>query len=185
MRYITSWFLALLLAGTSVAAAQSGGKREVPHPGNPTTEKAVPAPDFTVPSLTDDTSIRLSALRGKVVVINFWASWCPPCRAEFPILAKLYDRYKERGVVLLSLNLAEEAETARDFIKREAPPFPVYAGAVAAAKYNASRLPTTYFIDRAGRIRRQVSGFHPKRTETEFSALLDELLAEPAPVNQP
>ncbi len=186
MRHIMNWFLVLFLAaGASVAATQSGVKRDTPRPGNPTSEEAAPAPDFTVPSLTDDSSIRLSSLRGKVVVMNFWASWCPPCRAEFPLLVKLHNQYKERGVVLLSLNLAEEAETARYFIQQTAPPFPVYAGAVAAAKYNASRLPTTYFIDRAGRIRRQVSGFHPKRTEAEFSSLIDELLAEPAPAAQP
>ncbi len=185
MRYITSWFLSLSVAGTLVVAAQSGVKQGAARPGNPTSEAPALAPDFTAPSLTDDTSIRLSSLRGKVVVMNFWASWCPPCRAEFPLLAKLYNKYKERGVVLLSLNLAEEAETARHFIQQAAPPFPVYAGAVAAAKYDASRLPTTYFIDRTGRIRRQVSGFHPKRTEAEFSSLLDELLAEPAPVAQP
>ncbi len=183
MRYITSWLLLLFVAGTLVVAAQSGIRQGDTRRENPASE--VLAPDFTAPSLTDDTSIRLSSLRGKVVVMNFWASWCPPCRAEFPLLVKLYDRYKERGVVLLSLNLAEEAETARHFIQQAAPPFPVYAGAVAAAKYDASRLPTTYFIDRAGRIRRQVSGFHPKRTEVEFSSLIDELLAEPAPAVQP
>ncbi|MGQ9896761.1 MAG: TlpA family protein disulfide reductase [Acidobacteriota bacterium] len=185
MRYITSWFLALCLASASVVAdAQSGVKPKSPLPGNSSQEEPVPAPDFTVLSLTDDSSIRLSSLRGKVVIINFWASWCPPCRAEFPFLVKLYHRYKEHGVVLLSLNFAEEAETARYFIQQVAPPFPVYAGAVAAAKYNASQLPTTYFIDRAGRIRRQVSGFHPKRTEAEFTNLLDKLLAEPIPVDQ-
>ncbi|WP_246602040.1 TlpA family protein disulfide reductase [Chloracidobacterium validum] len=129
--------------------------------------------------------MRLSSLRGKVVVINFWASWCPPCRAEFPLLAKLYTAYKDREVELLSLNFAEDTAAAQRFVERENPPFQVYAGASAAAKYDASRLPTTYFIDRAGRIRHRVSGFHPKRTEAEFRALIDELLAEPAPTSQP
>lgn len=146
---------------------------------------AAPAPDFTAPSLTGDDAVRLSSLRGKVVVVNFWASWCPPCRAEFPLLAKLHDAYRERDFILLSLNFAEDAAAARRFLERERPPFPVYGGAGAAAKYDASRLPTTYFIDRAGRIRRRVSGFHPERAEAEFTALIDELLAEPAPEATP
>jgi thiol-disulfide isomerase/thioredoxin len=170
----------LFLAGISVAVDQAGIKGQGGHPA-PLQEGVSPAPDFTAPSLTDDTFVRLSALRGKVVLINFWASWCPPCRAEFPLLVRLYNQYKDRGLVLLSLNLAEEAEAARYFIQQAAPPFPVYAGAVAAAKYDASRLPTTYFVDRAGCLRRRVSGFHPKRTEAEFVAIIDQLLAEPPP----
>ncbi len=154
---------------TSPAATQSNG------------EHAPVAPDFTAPSLTDDTSIRLSSLRGKVVVINFWASWCPPCRAEFPMWSRLHHTYRKQDFVLLSLNLAEDAATARRFLERERPPFQVYSGAGATAKYDASRLPTTYFIDRAGRIRRRVSGFHPQRTEAEFVTLIDGLLAEPTP----
>ncbi len=172
MKFANRWLLILTLALTGFAtlaapATQSGD--------------AGAAPDFTAPSLTDETAVRLSSLRGKVVMINFWASWCPPCRAEFPLLAKLHNAYKERDFVLLSLNLAEDAETARRFIQRETPPFQVYVGASAAAKYNASRLPMTYFIDRAGRVRRQVAGFHPKRAEAEFTALIDALLAEPFP----
>ncbi|OYT70835.1 MAG: redoxin [Chloracidobacterium sp. CP2_5A] len=172
MKAPTRWLLTLTLAlaGFSTLASpapQSGAQSA--------------APDFTAPSLTDETDVRLSSLRGKVVALNFWASWCPPCRAEFPLLAKLHNAYKERGFVLLSLNLGEDAAAARRFIQRETPPFQVYVGASAAAKYDASRLPMTYFIDRAGRIRRQVAGFHPKRSEAEFTALIDALLAEPAP----
>ena len=119
------------------------------------------APDFTLKSITGET-YTLSDLRGQAVVINLWATWCPPCRAEMPALQKMYEEYKAQGLVILAVN-----STAQDTASAVAPfaaeyglTFPILlddAGSVTNA-YQVRSLPSSYFIDRKGIVREVIIG---------------------------
>ncbi len=111
-----------------------------------------PAPDFTLPTLSG-APIRLSELRGKVVLLNFWATWCVPCRLEIPALETLYQRHKDAGLAVLTINL-DTLSTAgvEAFVQEVRVTFPVAldpSWSIARA-YRVLGLPTTYLIDRAG-----------------------------------
>ncbi len=113
-----------------------------------------PAPDFTVPTLSG-TSIRLSDLQGKVVLLNFWATWCVPCRTEMPTLEALYHRYKDRGLEVLAVNL-DMLSTAgvEAFVKEVRVTFRIALDPSwsTAQVYRVVGLPTTYLIDRRGNV---------------------------------
>ncbi len=108
------------------------------------------APDFSLTTL-DGKPVSLSDLRGKVVLINFWATWCPPCRAEMQDLQVAYQEHSD-GFVVLGINNAEGDESVRRFVDEFHLTFPILLdrdGAV-ARKYQMQALPTSFFIDRAG-----------------------------------
>ena len=114
----------------------------------------LPAPDFTLPSLSAK-SVRLADLRGKVVVLNFWATWCLPCRAEMPALDALYQLYKDRGLDVVGVNLDRlSTTTVEDFLKEVKVTFRVVLDPSwsTAQAYRVVGLPTTYLIDRAGNV---------------------------------
>lgn len=122
-------------------------------------EKGDLAPDFTL-SYPDGSRKRLSDLKGQAVVMNFWASWCAPCKEEMPEFAKAHRRYSDQGVVILGINAQETAEQAQKFLDQTAVPFTVALdtrGEVMQA-YNVRGLPTTVFIDREGRIAVRYAG---------------------------
>jgi thiol-disulfide isomerase/thioredoxin len=113
-----------------------------------------PAPDFTLPTLSG-APIRLAELRGKVVLLNFWATWCVPCRTEMPSLDALYQQYQDRGLAVLAVNV-DTLSTAgvEAFMQEVAVTFPIVldpAWSVARA-YRVLGLPTTYLIDRGGNV---------------------------------
>lgn len=121
-------------------------------PGNP-------APEFTLPTLDGET-ISLSDLRGQAVVLNFWASWCPPCRAEMPDLERLYQTYRTDNLVVIGVNLQESPVTVRSFVEREGLGFPIVLdrdGSVTNL-YRIIPLPTTFFIDPDGIITAKYEG---------------------------
>jgi len=124
----------------------------IPVPGHP-------APDFTLETL-DGQTLQLSDLQGQAVVLNFWASWCPPCRAEMPELEQAYVENGDSGLVVLGVNQGEQQAVANDFIQRFALTFPIVLDQelVASRHYKVNSLPTTFFIDRNGIIRDQVTG---------------------------
>jgi thiol-disulfide isomerase/thioredoxin len=115
---------------------------------------AFPAPDFTLPTL-EDGSLRLADLRGKVVLVNFWATWCIPCRTEMPALEALYQRYQARGLEIVAVNL-DTISTAgvEAFTKEVRVTFPIALDPTwsAAKAYRVHGLPTSYLIDRAGQV---------------------------------
>lgn len=113
-----------------------------------------PAPDFTLPALSGGT-LRLSDLRGKVVLLNFWATWCVPCRTEMPAIEALYQRYKDQGLEVLAVNL-DVLSTAgvEAFVSEVKVTFPIILDPswATAHAYRVFGLPTTYLIDRAGNV---------------------------------
>jgi peroxiredoxin len=141
--------------------------------------KSLAAPsNFTLPLLTGE-SVSLSGLRGKVVFLNFWATWCPPCRAEMPDMETVHQRLTGKGLEILAVDSGEKSATVAAFIKRSGFTFPVALdadGRVGAA-YGVSAIPTTYLIDRQGRIVSRVVGAFPW-TDSAVVAALEALLAE-------
>ncbi|HEX9617450.1 MAG TPA: TlpA disulfide reductase family protein [Anaerolineales bacterium] len=119
------------------------------------------APDFTL-DLLEGGQVTLSDLRGQVVMVNLWASWCPPCRAEMPAIEKVYRSYKDLGLVVLGVNTTfQDSESgASAFVNQYGLTFPIPLdrdGSV-SSRYALRALPTTFFIDREGVIRSVVVG---------------------------
>jgi cytochrome c biogenesis protein CcmG, thiol:disulfide interchange protein DsbE len=136
--------------------------------GPPTTQgrPAVARQGFPAPQISlnnfDGTSVSLSDYEGQVVVINFWASWCPPCRAEMPALQSAYLDLLPQGVTILAVNAAnqDDPQAARSFVAERGLTFPILediTGAVSRA-YQVNALPSTYFIDHNGIIRKVIYG---------------------------
>ena len=113
-----------------------------------------PAPAFTLPARGGST-IDLSQYKGQVVMINFWTSWCVPCRQEMPLLDSIYKKYKPLGFTLLSVNVEPEQKDAENFLKQTPVTFPVVfdAKSKVSGLYNVQGMPTTVFIDRKGNVR--------------------------------
>jgi peroxiredoxin len=115
--------------------------------------------DFTLP-LLNGTNQKLSDLKGKVVFLNFWATWCPPCRQEMPSMETLFQRFKGQGLEILAVDCQEESGDVSAFMSRNKLNFPVALdkpGAV-CGDYGISAIPTTYIIDRSGKIILRVVG---------------------------
>ena len=121
------------------------------------------APDFTLRTLEGNT-VRLSEFRGqKVVLINFWATWCPPCRLEMPTMQQIYSEYKAKGFEILAVNIEPDAQQEiRDFIKELRLTFPVVLDPdmKVSRKYRLVGLPVSVLIDRQGIIRAKEVGYH-------------------------
>ncbi len=114
------------------------------------------APDFTLVAL-DGGAVRMVDLRGKVVLLNFWATWCPPCKAEMPDLDALHRTYGEsQGLIVLGVNLQEDPGTVAPFVHEHDLSFPILLdadGHVTSDLYHVRPLPTSFIIDRQGHIR--------------------------------
>ena len=113
-----------------------------------------PAPDFTLPTLPSDGEISLSALKGRVVYVDFWATWCPPCRKSFPWMDEMQAQYGEDGLTIVAISIDRNRKLAERFIQKMAPGFTVAhdpQGTV-SKKYKVSAMPTSYLIDREGNI---------------------------------
>jgi protein SCO1/2 len=118
-----------------------------------------PAPGFVLPGL-DGGSVRLSSLHGKVVLLNFWATWCHPCRTEAPRLAGWYQRLRRHGLVVLGVDQQEGQSTVASFVRRYRLPYPIVldGDGEAGAAYDVPGLPKSFLIDRQGIVRQVVFG---------------------------
>lgn len=144
--------------------------REAPQPG-------YRAPSFSLRTLEGET-VSVADLRGRAVILNFWATWCPPCRAEMPAFQRLYARYRDQGLMVLGVNATSGDDLATVFAFRQqyGLTFPILldeAGQV-QQRYRVTALPTTFFIDPRGMIRDVVVG--GPLSEAAIEARLSQLL---------
>jgi peroxiredoxin len=118
-----------------------------------------PAVSFAVPALNGPAD-SLAAYRGKIVVMNLWTTWCPPCKAEMPDLQRFYTAYKNQGVVVLGIDQGESASVVRAFTRTYGVTFPVLLDndQQYGRAYAAVGLPTTVVVDRSGRIAAGIDG---------------------------
>lgn len=135
------------------------------------------APDFEVTTFAGQ-NLRLNGLRGQVVVLNFWASWCLPCRDEAPVLEAIWQQYGERGVVVLGIAWSDIESDSRTFVSEFALTYPNAPdlGTKIGDDYLITAVPETYIIDRDGNIVRRLIGSTQVSVEN-LSRLLDPLLA--------
>lgn len=114
----------------------------------------VHAPAFTLDRLDSEGQLGVADLRGKAVVVNFWASWCIPCRDEAPVLQQTYERYRDRGLVVLGVDVNDFRADARRFMKRYGLTYPVvYDGkGSTVGKWGVRGFPETFFVDRTGKL---------------------------------
>jgi peroxiredoxin len=136
------------------------------------------APDFTLPSLGGP-NLRLQEQRGRVVMVNFWASWCGPCRVEMPHLARLYDKYRSSGFVVLGVNIDEDPRKAASLAGQLGMRFPVLLDTEkkVSRMYDLSMMPSTILIDRDGRVRYVHRGYRDGYEDT-YDKQIRELLRE-------
>jgi thiol-disulfide isomerase/thioredoxin len=136
------------------------------------------APDFTLKS-NSGKNLRLSELRGQVVMINFWASWCGPCRQEMPILDALHKRYAKAGFSVLGVNVEQDSGLADQLLKDIPVSFPVLydPDSVVSKLYAVDAMPSTVMVDRDGRMRYLHRGYKPGY-EDDYRDQIVELLSE-------
>jgi peroxiredoxin len=120
------------------------------------------APDFALKSSTGE-NLRLSEYRGNVVMINFWATWCGPCRQEMPLLDELYTRYERVGFSLLGVNIDDDSRRAMQMIEDLGVSFPVLFDArkEVSKLYEVEAMPVTVLVDREGNVRYVHHGYKP------------------------
>ena len=118
------------------------------------------APDFSLPDLQGGDRVRLSDLRGQVVVVNFWASWCAECQVEQEALATTWERFRDAGVVVLGVDFQDATEDAREYVARTGTSYPVVVDSrsTTALDYGLRGVPETYLIDRGGRLVDRIVG---------------------------
>ncbi len=121
-----------------------------------------PAPDFTLKSNSGE-NLRLSEFRGEVVMINFWASWCAPCRQEMPLLDELYTQYQPLGFTILGVNVEEDSTKAKKLLKDLPVNFPVLFDnkSEVSKLYKVVAMPSTVLVDRDGNVRYLHQGYKP------------------------
>jgi len=174
---LTITFLALGIGWTFLSrlpASAANSNRQTASP-----RQGFAAPDFTL-DLLGGGEVTLSDLRGAPVMLNLWASWCPPCRAEMPAIQAVYQEYGEEGLVVLAVNATNQdsESAAAAFVRDHGLTFPVPLdrdGSVSVL-YALRGLPTTYFIDREGVIRSVIVG--GPMSEAVIRSKVEELLRE-------
>lgn len=156
-----SWMMVLLVLGiawTLVSRQPSGSQLADLRPA---ARQGFPAPDFTL-QLLGGGQTTLSELRGKAVLLNFWASWCGPCRLEMPAIEKVYESHRDLGFAVVGVNMTSQdsASGLAAFVKEFGISFPVALDpdATASRLYTIGALPTSYFIGRDGVIRSVIVG---------------------------
>ncbi len=150
---------------------------DLPVPAHPLLRQ--PAPDFSMPLLGTEETVTLSGLAGKPVVVNFWATWCPPCRHEMPWIQAVYDGYRDQGLVVLAVNAGEKVSqdqapaTVSAFVEMMSITFPVLFADLDSSievqrAYSVGGLPATYFVDPSGTVVDVHTGMFPNRPTLEL-----------------
>lgn len=152
-------YILILIAGAAWIVLSANGTEGAGYTSAP--QAGFSAPDFTLQTPLGET-YTLSEFRGQAVLVNLWASWCPPCRAEMPAIEKMYREYKAQGFIVLAINMTYQDDpfAVVPFLKEHEITFPILldeTGEVAAA-YQLRSLPTSYFINREGVITEVVIG---------------------------
>ena len=158
MRYFS---LCLLLALALVLPAQADSLDPAEKPS---------APGFTLKNMQGN-SVKLSDYRGQVVLLNFWATWCGPCREEMPSMEKLWQTYREQGLVILAVSTDNGGESRiKNFARRLKLTFPILLDpdSLASDLYQVSGVPVSFLIDRQGRITARILGSKDWASEVAF-----------------
>jgi peroxiredoxin len=148
----------------------------VAGPALPVTAPMSAAPDFTLRSM-EGPNLRLQEQRGRVVMVNFWATWCGPCRQEMPQLNRLYEKYRASGFVLLGVNVDDDARNAAGVAAKLGVKFPVLLDTdkKVSRLYDLGTMPSTVLIDRDGKVRYLHKGYLSGYEET-YEQQIRELL---------
>jgi thiol-disulfide isomerase/thioredoxin len=120
------------------------------------------APEFSLPSV-DGSVVRMSDYAGKVIIVDFWATWCPPCLEMIPVLSKLHKNYSDKGLVILGISMDNEGlEMLGTFVHEKMIPYKIVMGdkRISNAFGGVSSIPTLYMVDRDGRLVRKLTGYH-------------------------
>jgi thiol-disulfide isomerase/thioredoxin len=139
-------------------------------------EAGQPAPEIQLKDLSGK-PVSLASFKGKVVIVDFWASWCGPCRQSMPVLERLSKTYKDKGLVILGVNVDNDVKSASKFLAEVPVSFVVVndASKSVAKAYAPPTMPSSYIVDRDGRVRRVHAGFKSadaKELELEVQQLL-------------
>lgn len=164
----------LLLAAIGLAATATFARAAV--------KVGEPLPAFASAGLVNFSGGALPSIDGKVALVDFWASWCAPCKQSFPVYARLHRDFAARGLTLVAIGPAEKwdrAAAAQAFIKKQAPPFAVLRDEQDkfVPTFDVKTWPTCYLVDRAGKVRFVHEGFHDGE-EKELRREIETLLAE-------
>jgi cytochrome c biogenesis protein CcmG/thiol:disulfide interchange protein DsbE len=164
--------LAIFVYGTAVRTRASKSQGTA----SSVTDAHKPAPDFELKSL-DGRTVKLSDFRGKAVLLNFWATYCTPCRVEMPWLVDLYKQYHEQGLEIVGVSMDDDGEEQRvvDFVREIKINYPIVLGnhTIGDAFGGTQFLPKTFFIDRQGNISSTTTGM---KNKSEFETTIKELL---------
>ena len=155
----------LLAAGTTaLAASQATAPR--------------PAPDFSLPA-RDGGVVQLSELKGHVVMINFWATWCGPCRQEMPLLEQIHAKYEPLGFTLLGVNVEPDSAAATTWLKGVPVTFPILFDRQnqVAERFGVQGMPSSVFVDRSGKVRYVHRGYQPV-DESKYADMVRSLVKE-------
>lgn len=154
--------LALTASGLAAAAAVPGS----------------PAPELVLAS-RDGGKVNLADLKGQVVMINFWATWCGPCRQEMPLLAQLHTKYEPLGFTLLGVNVEPDSAAAVNWLKGMPVQFPILfdTDSAVAGRFGVEGMPSTVFVDRKGQVRYVHRGYKPG-DEAKYADMIRSLVKE-------
>jgi thiol-disulfide isomerase/thioredoxin len=168
MRARTATLAPLLL----LAALVTTGAYAAPDVGQP-------GPAFNLPVRGGGAPISLAGLKGQVVMVNFWASWCAPCRQEFPLLDSIYKKYKSLGFSLVGINVEPDSKLADGFLAQTPVSFPILFDAKSdiSKAYGVNAMPTTFLVDRKGTVRWMHRAYKPG-DENEYLDQVRALLRE-------
>jgi len=168
-RNLIHWLAALMLL-PALLAGNAALAKSLPLEG--------PAPDFALP-LASQKKLKLSQLQGRVVMVNFWASWCGPCREEMPLIEGLFQKYKKLGLVVYGVNVDFNPADAQQLLKDSGVSFPVgYDSKNKVSQlYKIDSMPSTIMIDRKGNMRYLHRGYKPGY-EKDYETQIRELIRE-------